>query len=393
MANILVFDVNSASRRLAAALLRNHGNCVRDVGDADEALRLVRLERPDLMIMDLATPDIDGCKLVVRMRCDPSLPQPRVLVRAVAGVEVEARALAHVFGAAFVIKPTNPELLLATVSATLGEPAPQQRAPVAGGESVEMLVHPIARLLRRVAERSAQLEVARTALDLEIKKRIWAEHDLMHATQRLDDQAVRDPVTGLYNRRFLEESLSREGSRARRHGQPLALMMFDVDHFREFNDTLGHTSGDAILKSIGQCIVSLSRGEDLVARYGGDEFALMMMNVSQEIVWQRAELIRQRARSLEVGGSDQQLGPVTLSVGIAIFPEHGDGTEALLKAADEALARSKRGGRNRVAIGERTAAAQEPDGAERPTAVSARGAVAALPADRKSTRLNSSHVT
>src|SRR5213082_3770897 len=103
MSSILIFDVNSASRRLVAALLRNHGNRVRDVGDADEALRLVRLERPDLMIMDLATPDVDGCKLVVRMRCDPSLPQPRVLVRAVAGVEVEARALAHVFGAAFEI--------------------------------------------------------------------------------------------------------------------------------------------------------------------------------------------------------------------------------------------------------------------------------------------------
>src|SRR5436190_18587360 len=380
MANILVFEAKSPSRRLVAALLRNHGNCVRDVGDADEALTLVRQEPPDLMIIDIATPDVDGCKFVVRMRCDPSLPQPRVLLRAVTSVEVEARALAHAFGAAFVIKPTNPELLLATVSAALGAPAPQEQAPVADHESVDMPVQAIARLLRRVAERSAQLEVARTALDLEIKKRIWAEHDLVHANRQLDDQAVRDPVTGLYNRRFLEESLSREGSRARRHGQPLALMMFDVDHFREFNDTLGHTSGDAILKSIGQCIVSLSRGEDLVARYGGDEFALMMMNVSQEIVWQRAELIRQRARSLEVGGSDQQLGPVTLAVGIAIFPDHGDGTEALLKAADEALARSKRGGRNRVALGERTAAAQEPAGAERPTAVSSRGAVAALPA-------------
>src|SRR6266853_1278209 len=296
MTNILVFDANSVSRRFVAALLRNHGNCVRDVGDADEALRLVRLQQPDLMIVDVATPDIDGCKLVIQMRRDPSLPQPRVLMRAVASVEAEARALAHAFGASFVIKPTNPELLLATVSATLGEPAPQERGAGADQEPVDVLVQPIARLLRRVAERSAQLEVARTALDLEIKKRIWAEHDLIHATQRLDDQAVRDPVTGLYNRRFLEESLNREGSRARRHGHPLALMMFDVDHFREFNDTLGHTSGDAILKSVGQCIVSLSRGEDLVARYGGDEFALMMMNVSEELVWQRAELIRQRAR-------------------------------------------------------------------------------------------------
>src|SRR5438034_5462197 len=138
MANILVFEAKSASRRLVAALLRNHGNCVRDVGDADEALTLVRRERPDLMIIDIATPDIDGYRFVVRMRCDPSLPQPRVLLRAVASVEVEARALAHAFGAAFVIKPTNPELLLATVSAALGAPAPEERAAVADRKSTRL---------------------------------------------------------------------------------------------------------------------------------------------------------------------------------------------------------------------------------------------------------------
>src|SRR5207248_8235800 len=321
MSSILIFDVNSASRRLIAALLRNLGNRVRDVGDADEALRLVRLERPDLLIQAPATPEIDGGKLAVRMRCDPSLPQPRVLVRAVAGVEVEARSLAHVFGAAFVIKPTNPELLLATVSATLGEPAPQEAARVADQQSVELLVQPIVRLLRRVAERSAQLEVARTALDLEIKKRIWAEHDLVHANRRLHDQAMRDSVTGVYNRRFLEESLAREKVRAQRHGHTLAVMMINVDHFREFNDTLGRTAGDAILRSIGQCVVSLSRAEDLVARYDGDEFALVMANAPRQIVRQRADLIRQRARSLEVGHNDPQLGPITVSVGVAIFPE------------------------------------------------------------------------
>src|ERR1700756_1121591 len=225
MAKILVFDTNSVSRRFVVAQLRNHGNSVRDVGDAAEALTLVREECPDLMIVDIAAPDMDGCRFVVQMRCEPGLPQPRVLMRAVASVEAEARALAHAFGASFVIKPTNPELLLATVSATLCEPAPQERGAGAAREWVDMQVQPIARLVRRVAERSAQLEVARTALDLEIKKRIWAEHDLMHATQRLHDQAMRDSVTGLYNRRFLEESLDREVSRARRHGHTLALMM------------------------------------------------------------------------------------------------------------------------------------------------------------------------
>jgi len=315
MTNILVFDANPVSRRFVAALLRNHGNCVRDVGDADEALRLVRLEQPDLMIVDIAAPDIDGCKLVVQMRCDPSLPQPRVLMRAVACVEAEARALAHAFGASFVVQP-------------------------------------IARLLRRVAERSAQLEVARTALDLEIKKRIWAEHDLMHANRRLHDQAMRDAVTGLYNRGFLEESLAREKVRAKRHGHTLALMLIDVDHFKEFNDTLGHSAGDAILRSVGRCVASLSRGEDLAARYDSDIFALMMANASRQIVWQRADLIRERARNLEIGDDAQQLGPITLSVGIAIFPEHGASTEAVLQAADRALVMSKRAGRNGVAMGE-----------------------------------------
>jgi len=362
MANILVFEAKSASRRLVAALLRNHGNCVRDVGDADEALTLVRRERPDLMIIDIATPDIDGYRFVVRMRCDPSLPQPRVLLRAVASVEVEARALAHAFGAAFVIKPTNPELLLATVSAALGAPAPEERAAVADHESVDMPVQAIARLLRRVAERSAQLEVARTALDLEIKKRIWAEHDLVHANRQLHDQAMRDSVTGVYNRLFLEESLARERVRAQRHGHGFAVMVIEVDHFKEFNDTLGRTAGDAILRSIGQCVLSLSRAEDLVARYQGDEFAVMMANASRQVVCERADLIRQRAHSLEIGLDERQLGPITLSVGIAIFPEDGATTEAVLQAADQALVSSKQGWRNAVTMGEAISSGTLPRG-------------------------------
>src|SRR5256884_1147546 len=352
MANILVLDTKSVSRRFVVALLRNHGHAVREVGETSEALTLAREQGPDLLIVDIAAPDRDGCRFVVQMRCEPRLPQPRVLMRAVAGVEAEARALAHAFGAAFVIKPTNPELLLATVSATLGAPAPQEWAPVADHESVDMLVQAIARLLRRVAERSAQLEVARTALDLEIKKRIWAEHDLVHANRQLHDQAMRDSVTGVYNRLFLEESLARERVRAQRHGHGFAVMVIEVDHFKEFNDTLGRTAGDAILRSIGQCVLSLSRAEDLVARYDGDEFALVMANGSRQIVWQRADLICQRTRNLQIGHTDPQLGPITGSVGIAIFPEDGTSTQAVLEGAEHALISSKRAGRNGVAMRE-----------------------------------------
>ena len=350
MAKILILDAHSSSRHSAASALRKHGHAVMHVGGADEALRLVRLERPDLLIIDVATPDIEGCRFVMQARCQLGVPRPRVLMRAAADHEAEARALAHAFGTAFVVKPTDSELLLAVVEAALREPPPAEAGPELDTKAVDMLMQPIVRLTRRVAERGAQLEVARTALDLEIRKRIWAEQDLMHANLRLQDQAMRDAVTGLHNRRFLQESLPHEETRARRHGHALAVMMIDVDRFKEFNDTLGHIAGDAILKSVGQCLLSVSRGEDIVARYGGDEFALMMANTSKETAWRRAELICQRVHSLEIGQNGSQLGPVTLSVGIAVLPEHGDTAEAVLRAADEALLRCKQAGRNRIVV-------------------------------------------
>lgn len=350
MASILIFDPQPSSRHSLASGLRKHGHAVVDVGDADEALRLVRLERPDLLIIDIAAPDIDGCKFVMRTRCQLGALRPRVLVRAAASVEAEARALAHAFGASFVVKPTNADLLLTVVEAALRELPPADGGPDLDNKTVELLMQPIVRLTRRVAERSAQLEVARTALDLEIRKRIWAEQELMRANLRLQDQVMRDAVTGLHNRRFLEESLSHEGMRARRHGHTLAILMIDVDHFKEFNDTLGHMAGDEILRSVGRCILAVSRGEDIVARYGGDEFALMMASTSKETAWRRAELIRQRVHSLETGQNGSRLGPVTLSVGIAILPEHGDSAEAVLHAADEALLQSKQAGRNRIMV-------------------------------------------
>jgi diguanylate cyclase (GGDEF)-like protein len=178
----------------------------------------------------------------------------------------------------------------------------------------------------------------------------------MRANLRLQDEAMRDAVTGLHNRRFLEESLLHEEIRARRHGHALAIMMVDVDRFKEFNDTLGHLAGDAILKAVGECMRAVARGEDIVARYGGDEFALMMASTSQETAWHRAQLIRQRVHNLEIGQNGSQLGPVTLSVGIAVLPQHGDSAEAVLRAADDALLQSKQAGRDRIVISQQRAA-------------------------------------
>jgi diguanylate cyclase (GGDEF)-like protein len=369
MANILILDPQSSGRHLVASSLRKHGHTVAQVGDAAEALRLARLNRPDLLIVDIAASDIDGCRFALQTRCQLGAPRPRVLMRAAASLEAEARALAYAFGASFAVKPTDPELLLAVVEAALRELPPADAGPPLDTGTIDMLTQPIARLTRRVAERSAQLEVARTALDLEIRKRIWAEQDLMRANLRLQDQAMRDAVTGLHNRRFLEESLKHEETRAKRHRHALAIMMIDVDRFKEFNDTLGHVAGDAILQSVGKCLLSVSRGEDIVARYGGDEFALMMANTSKETVRRRAELIRQRVHSLEIGQNGGQLGPVTLSVGIAILPEHGDTAEAVLRAADAALLKCKQAGRDRIMVSAEEVSAAAPAAPTRPRAL------------------------
>src|SRR5215472_5815498 len=125
MANILILDAHSSSRHFVASALRKHGHAVMHTATADEALRLVRLERPDLLIIDIDTPDIDGCRFVMQTRCQLGVPRPRLLMRAAAGHEAEARALAHAFGASFVVKPADSGLLQAVVEAALREPPPE----------------------------------------------------------------------------------------------------------------------------------------------------------------------------------------------------------------------------------------------------------------------------
>ncbi|HUN25681.1 MAG TPA: diguanylate cyclase [Steroidobacteraceae bacterium] len=356
MANILLFDRNPINRRFLWQLLQAHGHSVAQSGDAEQASKLARLEPPDLMMVDMAAADVEGCRFAVELRCDPQLAQPRLLICALASVEPEARALAHAMGASFVVKPTDSALLLARVEDCLSEAAPQSAPATPDDTRSERMLRAIAKLVRRNAEQGAKLEVARNALELEIKKRISAEQDLMNVNCQLQEQAMRDPVTGLYNRRFLEASLLREESRAKRIGRTLAVMMIDVDHFKEFNDTLGHTVGDTILRSVGECMQSVSRGDDVVARYGGDEFVLMMANATPEVVCRRAQLISERARSLTIGINGQELGPITLSVGIAMFPDDGGSTQTVLQVADEALLRSKQAGRDRISMGKTIAA-------------------------------------
>jgi diguanylate cyclase (GGDEF)-like protein/PAS domain S-box-containing protein len=166
--------------------------------------------------------------------------------------------------------------------------------------------------------------------------------------ESLRQQAIRDALTGLFNRRYLQETLEREIHRAKRKETSLGVIMLDVDHFKVFNDTHGHEAGDRLLAVLGRYLRSAIRMEDIACRYGGEEFTLILPDVTPDALLRRADAIRVGAGDMEVLYQGKPLGRVTISMGLSYFPQHGADGDSLLQAADEALYQAKRTGRDRV---------------------------------------------
>jgi diguanylate cyclase (GGDEF)-like protein len=163
-------------------------------------------------------------------------------------------------------------------------------------------------------------------------------------------QALRDPLTGLFNRRYLFDTLERELDRASARHQALSVIMFDIDHFKRFNDTFGHVAGDTVLARLGAVVREWARGEDIAVRYGGEEFTIVLPDTPAELAFARAESLRQAIETLIIDHHRQPLGRVTISVGVATYPLHADDRGALIQSADGALYSSKQNGRNRTTI-------------------------------------------
>jgi diguanylate cyclase (GGDEF)-like protein len=173
--------------------------------------------------------------------------------------------------------------------------------------------------------------------------------------ETLRDQSIRDPLTGLFNRRYMEETLERELRRAGRSNRPVAVVMLDLDHFKRFNDNFGHDAGDMMLREVAAFLKANVRAEDVVCRFGGEEFAIILPDATIEIAFNRAERLRKGLHKLQVKFQNQPLGAITFSAGVAVFPGHGNTSELLLRAADQALYQAKHDGRDRVVY------AQEPN--------------------------------
>ncbi len=168
--------------------------------------------------------------------------------------------------------------------------------------------------------------------------------------ESLRDQAIRDPLTGLFNRRYMEEALHRELYRTARRKAKVGFVLFDLDHFKKFNDRFGHNAGDATLREVSTFVQKNSRAEDILCRYGGEEFLLVLSDCSSKALIERAEQIREGVKQLRLEHEQRPLGDITLSIGVALFPDHGRTLEELFQAADAALYQAKRAGRDRVAV-------------------------------------------
>jgi diguanylate cyclase (GGDEF)-like protein/PAS domain S-box-containing protein len=166
--------------------------------------------------------------------------------------------------------------------------------------------------------------------------------------ERLRDQSIRDPLTGLYNRRYLDETLQRELQRASRYRHSVGIIMLDIDHFKQFNTNYGHDGGDVLLRAVGAFLQNQVRGDDIACRYGGEEFTLILPGASLEDTQRRAEQVRRDVQHIRIEHNGQSLDTITMSLGVAAFPRCGRDDETVIKAADQALFQAKADGRNKV---------------------------------------------
>jgi diguanylate cyclase (GGDEF)-like protein/PAS domain S-box-containing protein len=199
----------------------------------------------------------------------------------------------------------------------------------------------------------AEFKTARQRLGATVAAQIALSLASVQSREKLRDQSIRDPLTGLFNRRFMEASLDRELIRARRKNQSLSVLFLDIDHFKRFNDTFGHEAGDVVLQSMADLLRKFFRGDDIACRWGGEEFAIILPDSQAEHAAIRADALRAEIKNLALRHRGAALAPITISAGIAAFPEDASTAGELFSIADRCLYQSKSAGRDCITVATR----------------------------------------
>lgn len=286
--NILVVDDNPDKLSLIQAALNLAGYNVTTATDGEEALTAIESYQPDLVITDVMMPRMNGYELAQRIRANPVTKFIPVIMQTAAGRRSEDLRRANEVGAlGYITDPTDLDLLLART--------------------------------RTLLEFKAYLDVC-------------------------EEAAFTDHLTGLANRRRFERQLEREVGRVLRFGHPFSLLMIDIDSFKNLNDTYGHDAGDEAIRRLSKVLREGTRGIDLAARIGGEEFAVLLVETSKQGGSEVAERLRTAIKALEI----PRAGQITASFGVAECPSDAQTANEVLKAADIALYEAKRKGRDQV---------------------------------------------
>jgi len=283
-----------------------------------------------MVIADQIMPGMKGVDLLEEVhRRSPE--STKILLTGQAGLNAIVQAINRAGLNRFIAKPWDEHDLRLTVTSLLAK-------------------YRLARENRRLVDDLRRKNDELTTLNRELEQRVQERTaELASANQRLEQLAITDGLTGLYNHRHLHERLSSEVERSNRTGLPLSLLMIDVDHFKHYGDGNGHPAGDAVLREVAAILSDGRRRSDVVARYGGEEFAVLLIDTQLAAAARVAESVRRRVEEHDfVHGTAQPLGRVTISLGVAACPDHAATPHGLVQAADDALYRAKHAGRNRA---------------------------------------------
>ena len=304
MAKILVVDDSTFEANHVKGLLEEMGHEVLWAETGSRGIKMIKLDRPDLIILDLVLPDISGIEICRWVKQDMRMKSTPVVMLTAKG-EVHERVEGLVEGATdYISKPFDDDELKTRVMAILREVELRDRLEQKNVEYEELL-------------------------------------------KRLEKMSITDSLTSLYNRRHFEDIVVAEFERFKRYNVPFSCMMIDVDKFKEINDLCGHDVGDTVLKSVSMLIQGQVRGVDTVARYGGDEFVVLLAQLRGESAERVAFRMISAANAQNYEDIDSRLKKVTLSIGIAGVPDADLKTiDQLIKSADQALYKAKNAGRN-----------------------------------------------
>lgn len=305
---VLIVEDSRSNMLVLTAFIERFGMRAIPAINGEQAIALFASERPDIVLLDVVLPDMDGFEIAKALRASEK----------------------------------NDEWTPIIFLSSLGKDEDIERGIAAGGD--DYLLKPVSEIVLGAKIRAMQRIIQmRTSLIVLTRKLDAANHEL----KRL---SAMDGLTGIANRRYFDEYLSREWRRAQRNGNGIALIMCDVDHFKRYNDSLGHQAGDDCLRRVAASITqSMSRGADLPARYGGEEFAVILPETPIGGALFIAEKIRHTLHELRMQHPGSPIGHVTLSMGISAMMPGSDNTpEMLIAAADRALYRAKEEGRDRV---------------------------------------------